>query len=151
MSSFSIELPLDSDGFLRRECPACRQEFKWHWGPTASRPEGEVDPPLYWCPLCGQSAPPDAWWTQAQLDYQQAVAMSHAGEILNGTMKRAFRGVKGISFKANASGLPVPDSLHEPDDMLIVEPPCHPWEPVKVPEEYQEPFHCLLCGARFAV
>ena len=28
---FSIEmsLPLDSDGFLRRQCPACEREFKW--------------------------------------------------------------------------------------------------------------------------
>ena len=44
MSSFSVPLPLDSDGFLRRECPHCVQQFKWHHGPTADRPDGEIDP-----------------------------------------------------------------------------------------------------------
>ena len=24
-----MEIPLDSDGFLRRECPTCEREFKW--------------------------------------------------------------------------------------------------------------------------
>jgi hypothetical protein len=27
--SFSISFPLDNDGFLRRQCPACRRDFKW--------------------------------------------------------------------------------------------------------------------------
>ena len=36
--SLSIELPLDS-GFLRRECPNCQLEFKWHHGPTETTPE----------------------------------------------------------------------------------------------------------------
>ena len=27
--SIPIALPLDGDGFLRRECPACELEFKW--------------------------------------------------------------------------------------------------------------------------
>lgn len=25
----SVSIPLDDDGFLRRECPTCEQEFKW--------------------------------------------------------------------------------------------------------------------------
>ena len=24
-----VSLPLDSDGFLRRECPTCEREYKW--------------------------------------------------------------------------------------------------------------------------
>jgi hypothetical protein len=48
-----ITLPLDSDGFLRRECPKCEREFKWHEGPTEDRPQDWNDPPVYWCPLCG--------------------------------------------------------------------------------------------------
>ncbi len=26
--SFGMTIPLDSDGFLRRECPTCEREFK---------------------------------------------------------------------------------------------------------------------------
>ena len=34
----SVPFPLDSEGFLRRECPSCRREFKWlHQGRTASQ------------------------------------------------------------------------------------------------------------------
>jgi hypothetical protein len=35
--------------------------------------------------------------------------------------------------------------------MMIAEPPCHPNEPVKVPEENVSTVHCLMCGEPFAV
>jgi hypothetical protein len=41
--------------------------------------------------------------------------------------------------------------LHEPDDMAIVLPPCHPWEPLKVPLEVSRTIYCLLCGSTFGV
>lgn len=69
-----ITLPLDN-GFLRRECPHCRRQFKWHDGPTDARPSDAPDPPFYHCPYCGDPAPPDAWWTEEQLEHaEQAVA-----------------------------------------------------------------------------
>ena len=33
--------------------------------------------------------------------------------------------------------------------MIILAPPCHPWEPVKVSEEAIARIHCLICGAPF--
>jgi hypothetical protein len=27
--SVSMSLPLDEDGFLRRECPTCERQFRW--------------------------------------------------------------------------------------------------------------------------
>lgn len=44
-----------------------------------------------------------------------------------------------------------PPPMVEPNDMQIIAPPCHPFEPVKVPDGDQGPFHCLLCGDKFAV
>ena len=44
-------LPLDAD-FLRRQCPECGRQFKWHVGPTEDTPEEFVDPPVYHCPYC---------------------------------------------------------------------------------------------------
>lgn len=35
--STSTSVPLDSDGFMRRECPNCEQQFKW-------RPSQDDDP-----------------------------------------------------------------------------------------------------------
>ena len=34
--------------------------------------------------------------------------------------------------------------------MIIVVPPCHPWEPVKVPGEAAARVHCLICAEAFA-
>lgn len=48
---FQVSLPLDSDGFLRRECPHCMQEFKWHHGPANEEAETANEPAAYTCPL----------------------------------------------------------------------------------------------------
>lgn len=151
MSSYSVPLPLDSDGFLRRKCPSCEQQFKWHHGPTEGRPNGEVDPPFYWCPLCGASANQDSWWTQEQLDYVRDTATPHIMDEIGAEFKKAFRNTKGISFKPTSSRTEPPDSLYEPDDMMLAEPPCHPWEPIKVPEPHMFSLYCLFCGTNFAV
>lgn len=150
MSSYSIEVPLDDDGFIRRECPHCEYEFKWHSGPTDDRPRGEIDPSVYFCPLCGESALPDQWWTQAQVEFQEQFIMSHVHEEVEHGFKDAFRGMKGWTYKPGRNDEPTPDSLTEPNDMLIVLPPCHPWEPLKIPEDHLGPVHCLICGQQFA-
>jgi len=35
--------------------------------------------------------------------------------------------------------------------MLIVESPCHPWEPVKIPQQRADsgPLYCLVCGETY--
>lgn len=146
-----VSLPLDSDGFLRRECPTCEREFKWF-----SHDEGdpEAEPATqYFCPLCGVPAGVDSWWTPAQLEY----GVGNAGPAIDRAVKDAvagmFKGTKGISFKANSSfslDIEIPDPLTEPDDMVMVEPPCHPNEPLKVPEEATDRIYCLVCGSAFA-
>jgi hypothetical protein len=152
MSSYSISLPADGP-FLRRECPSCTRQFKWHHGPTEDRPEGEVDPSVYFCPYCGQSAPPDHWWTQEQIDYTQQVS---AGPILRemaGELQKNLRSSRNSTFKLSVDHdePETPAPLHEPTDMGIVSSPCHPWEPFKVLEDWTEPVHCLVCGERFSV
>lgn len=57
----SMSLPLDGDGFLRRECPTCEREFKWLPSPDQLE-EGngesraaatDAEPPeAYYCPYC---------------------------------------------------------------------------------------------------
>jgi hypothetical protein len=151
MSSFSVPLPLDSDGFVRRECPSCFQQFKWHYGPTADRPEGEIDPVVYFCPLCGVSAGLDEWWTQEQLAFMEESAAGPLLREASDHIEKALRGVKGLTYKRGQLDEPEPPSaLHEPDDMLTVASPCHPWEPVKIPEEAALQVHCLICGEQFA-
>jgi len=151
----SVSFPLDSDGFLRRECPNCSRQFKWHHGPANEEAESHPDPASYTCPLCGQPAGPNDWWTPEQLDYAQGVAAPAALQLVQDELTQAFRGAAGkfLKFRASSSSdLPdEPMPLTEADDMVIIASPCHSYEPVKVPEDALGPFHCLVCGAQFAV
>jgi hypothetical protein len=148
----SVSIPLDDDGFLRRECPNCEREFKWHHGPTDARPEDFVEELHHYCPLCGQSNDPERFWTPAQVEYMQGMVMPEAVAAIDESMK-------GLEFKSDFISVSVstpevpepPNALDEPNDMVIVSPPCHPWEPVKIPEGWADSVHCLLCGAPFAL
>jgi endogenous inhibitor of DNA gyrase (YacG/DUF329 family) len=149
----SVSLPIDRDGFLRRQCPNCNRQFKWHHGPANAEAEKEPSPASYSCPLCGRPAEHDQWFTDAQVTYIQGVALPAAADEVERVLAAAFRGSKYIKFEpGRGRDVPaIPDQLHEPDDMAIVASPCHNYEPVKVPEDAQPPLYCLICGAAFAV
>ncbi|MCC9069970.1 hypothetical protein ACFOW9_07110 [Arthrobacter cryoconiti] len=146
-----VSLPLDDDGFLRRECSACEEEFKWF-----SHAEGDADAEpasQYFCPLCGVPADLDSWWTPAQLEYGFGSAGGAIDQAMKDALTDAFKGIKGLKFEHNSSfslDIETPDPLIEPNDMVIVEPPCHPNEPTKVPETSTDCVFCLICGSQFA-
>lgn len=149
----SVSLPLDSDGFIRRECPRCEGQFKWHNGPANEEAESQAAPTAYHCPFCGQPADDGSWWTKEQLDYINGFAQPAALRYAQEKMASALRGNKFVKFnRSRSSGIPdVPAALSEPDDMRILTSPCHAYEPIKVPEGLSGPFHCLVCGTAFAV
>ena len=148
--SIPVSLPVDQDGFLRRECPTCEQQFKWY-----AHGEGDSDAEIadqYFCPLCGAPSGVDTWWTPAQLEFAQSSAGPALEQHVQGLIADAFEGIRGMDFKPDRNfslDIPPPEPLTEHDDMVIVEPPCHPNEPVKVPETATDRVHCLLCGAAF--
>jgi len=150
-----VQLPLDSDGFLRRECPHCTEQFKWHHGPANEEAESAADPPAYHCPFCGQPARHDSWYTQSQLDHIEEAAAPAITQLLDDTLGEVFKRASTKHIKFERSGhltLPNhPDPLTEPDDMVIVASPCHGYEPIKVPVEHTGALYCLICGAAFAV
>lgn len=146
-----MSLPLDVDGFIRRECPNCEREFKWHHGKTDEAPDDYVYPPVHCCPLCGQSAALDKWWTPAQAEYAKDFATRPALDQLGEELKDVFRGTNFLKIELSNDRFDVPDPLVEPDDMEMIAPPCHPWEPVKVPKDSSAPYYCLLCGEAYAV
>lgn len=151
--SMSVSLPLDSDGFIRRECPKCEREFKWHEGPANEEAEHADVPVTYFCPLCGEPSPPDHWWTTAQLDYMQEIATPMIMRQVSAAIGDALSGSKYLTYRpGDESDLPAPPgALTEPDDMRIVTSPCHAYEPVKVPDDSDGPLYCLICGQTFAV
>jgi hypothetical protein len=147
-----VALPLDADGFLRRECPSCEQQFKWHNGPANEEAEREEPPVQYYCPFCGMPAGPESWWTREQLEYSQGVAGPALASFALDEIEKMFRGVSGISVSSRQeSEAEEPPPLTEPNDMGIISSPCHAYEPIKVPVGQRSEWHCLVCGSRFAV
>lgn len=147
-----VSVPLDDDGFLRRECPGCVQEFKWLIHSDGSRDAEVVH--QYYCPLCGEPSGPESWWTPAQLEHAQRSAGPEIDRFVADALSDAFRGVRGLTYTPDPNfslDLPSPEPLVEPNDMIIVEPPCHPNEPIKVPESSLTRLHCLICGEPFAI
>lgn len=132
-----VTLPLDSHGFLRRECPTCEREFKSL--PSNADDEDTSGPDGgYHCPYCRVQAPPGSWWTPAQLELAQGTAMSEVvGPMLKGFARE---------FGGTYSGSDEPEALSETDDMTRVDFACHPEEPVKVLDDWNKPAYCLICG-----
>lgn len=159
----SMSVPLDSDGFLRRECPTCEKEFKWlptQDGETddEARTEGteETKPAEggYFCPYCAVQAPTNAWLTKAQAEKAQSVLYEEFIEPeLEGFKRNVERGNRqssggliGIRTNVEIDEPDEPLELTETDDMKRVDFACHPGEPVKVLDDWTGSVHCLVCG-----
>lgn len=147
--STGMSIPLDSDGFMRRECPNCQEQFKWHPSEEGGSVR-RVD--QYHCPLCGQAAGLDSWWTQEQIEYAKVAVMPEAMRQVHDALGAVVRSSKSVKVKVSndLDEMPIPKPLREPNDMVILEPPCHDSEPVKVPDAAEPPFYCLICGSPFA-
>lgn len=138
--STSMEVPLDSNGFLRRQCPTCERELKWLAGDDRDEDvEPEVPDGGYYCPYCAIQAPPDAWFTEAQIAQAQAVLIR---EVVHPEMKKYER----RGFKVELNSPDEPASPTESDDMRRVDFGCHADAPVKVLDDWDGPVHCPMCG-----
>jgi hypothetical protein len=148
----SMSLPLDSDGFLRRECPTCEREFKVFAkaGDDAEAADAgdECPPGGYRCPYCVVQAPPENWFTKPQIELAQSILTR---EFIDPTiddfadeMRKAGGGLIDIDVERSESVPPEP--LTEGDDMRRVDFACHPATPVKVLDDWTRPTHCFICG-----
>jgi hypothetical protein len=144
---FSVSFPLDSAGFLRRECPNCDREFKW-------LPKEGIEPPPeegYCCPYCGERATLDRWFTRGQVRaINAAVDDNIISPALEG-VEESLRGLESasgglISGRMERNARQQPRRLTEQNDMRRIDFSCHPGAPVKVLDDWSAPVHCLICG-----
>jgi hypothetical protein len=82
-----LSLPSDADGFVRRQCPACRREFKTRphrcdgaamlravMSRVAHGNPGEIplESPVHACPYCAHQAPGEGWlWAAFSKELEQ--------------------------------------------------------------------------------
>lgn len=142
----SMTVPLDRDGFLRRDCPTCEREFKWL--PSEGETEGSTpDTAGYYCPYCGVQAK-EGWFTKAQVGLARATVVQQVVDPMLDDFTRKLQSSGSGIFKMSSSHEPSPEppKLSEPDDMRRVDFPCHPTEPIKVLDDWTCSAHCLICG-----
>ncbi|MGK2851111.1 MAG: hypothetical protein ACSLFN_09405 [Candidatus Limnocylindrales bacterium] len=148
-STTEMSVPLDSDGFLRRQCPTCEKDFKWL---SSAAGEGEPAPDGgYYCPYCAVQAPTDSWFTTEQIELAQNTVMREVLAPELDKMARDLRRNSRGSFLRLEVSYDKPqamDPLVESDDMRRVDFDCHPTEPVKVLDDWNRDVHCLICGSK---
>jgi hypothetical protein len=146
---FSLSLPLDSLGFLRRECPTCSREFKWH---ADEPPAGAVSSPSqYFCPYCGVAAAPDEWFTQEQIAFIRDQTMERTVNPSLAELQQTLQDLERTSGGLIKGSLTMPEGqtappIFEPDDMKLIAFSCHPCEPLKIVDTWTGVVHCLICG-----
>jgi len=179
MSEFKmhISLPLDKDGFFRRECPLCCREFKLlldkkelddlaQKGIDSFLLEGEqaetnsddsdAQKKEYNCPYCGQVGPDDSWWTQEQLAYIRIFAKNVMAKMVNEHLIRPLRrnfsrsssGPISMRFEGKEMEEQEPWISPETDDMDIFELPCCQRK-MKIEDGWKGKVYCFFCGFPF--
>jgi hypothetical protein len=144
----SVGLPLDEDGFLRRECPECKHEFKVE---VAHDEEKACSLEKLFCPYCGISATLEHWYTKAQEEYIQNKIAAEVVDPQLDKLIESFRklerqgGLIKIKVETKRSPRREPRIGPEPNDMRPVKFTCCD-ETIKILEDWEDQIHCVICG-----
>ena len=166
-----IDLPLDEQGFLRRECPLCNRQYKIfkseeerenlireivnynlaERNATTDNDSSDNIEYLY-CPYCLQKAPKEQWWTQEQLSYIRMYVDNIVVKMINDTMDNIARNVNRLNSPYVRMKKPHKKRLQtepwippEINDMTVVELPCCNTK-MKIIEEWRDNIACYICG-----
>lgn len=88
----SVEILLDDDGLLRKECPYCEEQFKLD-------PDVQLDETKVYCFNCGIHAPNDRFFTTQQVAYIEDLAKNAAIEQMNKMFGRIKSNSKNLKLK----------------------------------------------------
>jgi len=169
----NVSLPLDDDGYFRRECPFCRKEFKVmltkeematiaqkgidsfmsESNEKTDSEQSDSEESYRFCPYCGQSAENDSWWTQEQLSYIGIFAKNIMANLVNEQLIRPLQrnfgqhrsGPFSLSFKGHEMEQQEPWISPETNDMDVFDLPCCNRK-IKIEENTKAPMYCFFCG-----
>ena len=147
----SMSIPLDSDGFVRRQCPTCERELKWFVNQGDDAEETPEPEGGFYCPYCAVQAPGGEWHTEAQVELAKSILLEQFVEPQLDDFKRSVERMNKpggfISVRVEREKSEPADPLTEADDMKRVDFPCHPEAPTKVLDDWTREVHCPICGA----
>jgi DNA-directed RNA polymerase subunit RPC12/RpoP len=139
LQRLAMQIPVDADGYLRRECPNCEREFKRTATKSSSSKESATK--LLFCPYCGLQAQASRWLTKAQVKFTKNLVASHVEQ------RKSHIGFKSLNVSAFRNQSDVAHAgMIEPNDMTIVDMQCHPRESIKISREWIGNVRCPQCG-----
>ena len=113
---FSISIEPDEEGYTGRECPNldCERYFKIKFGTGIPQ-----DVPCH-CPYCGHIGPQDEFWTQAQLEYAQSIALNKiTGDLIRDLKKHEIKPKRNqmLSIGIKVEGKPTPIAYYTEEEL----------------------------------
>lgn len=117
-----VDLALDDDGFLDRQCPEtrCRRYFKVVHSDWESS-----DTVVATCPFCGYKDEPSEFTTVEQEDYLRQIGESYAQELLQQLMGQlsnklaSSRGMLKVDVSSKFTDIPVPITPDAAESMRL--------------------------------
>lgn len=112
----NVSFPKDKHGMFGRECPSCKGYFKVKFG--TGLPTNECI-----CPYCGEKADHSQFYTQAQVEYAQSIAVR---EVLGPELKKLEKSFKElerstrgdfIQFKVRTTGFNFPLRYYQEEEL----------------------------------
>ena len=109
--TYSIQIPVDDDGYLGRECPKAECLGYFKVVPGTGLPGNDCT-----CPYCGYRAPSNQFYTPEQVAYGKSVALNRiTGELLKDLKKGIERSIprrKGGLFSISITVTGKPQPIH---------------------------------------
>jgi hypothetical protein len=156
-----VHLAEDTAGFARRCCPLCARHFKVR-GKAGDAPviqsaflalvphanaEEVPEPPLRYCPYCGQAAAAPAFLTINQRKYLQECARSITSQLRDEQLRYVQQDSTHPTFVRVAPTKREVLPPLEPDDMVSLQVTCCR-EQMKIKPGWNEDLFCHYCRAR---
>lgn len=135
-----IDIPIDDNGCLDRECPhrECRAFFKVLFDDWRDK----VPDDAAFCPKCGKKDDPTQFNTESQNKYIQEFAEAFAAEQLNRALSRAARRTKTKRISAGLFDVEMSVSYHAGPTPVVL--------PSSAFEVLRQDFQCGSCGCRYS-
>ena len=138
-----IQIRLDDNGLLRKECPYCFTEYKIF-------PESETDEvkAKSYCPSCGLYASFNQQLTKDQVEFIEQEAMNAVIEQLNSSFKKMKNSTNNKNIKFNIKPLAKSDTksiMEIPSLERVITQCCNETNFIEQPNTYNL-IYCPICG-----
>jgi len=168
--NLKIDIPLDEDKYLRRECNLCKKEFKiklsemelnqqiallsQDYLEKTDKANSDLQDynkhPEYFCPYCGQPSVMSTYWTQRQIEFIKKHLQNYVNYIINREFVEKMQHMSTglVTFKGSKMPIIEPFMLPEENDMVVFHLKCCD-EYVKI-DSTSGVVYCFYCGFKHA-